>query len=428
MGVAVREKQKGSGIYWLFIRHAGERVSQMAGDKETAEDPAKDILKDIRTGRFNIDAMKAARVRAVVEEKPKAPTLREFFEQTMTPLWEASLAKATFSRYELSFRLHIRPVLGDVRLDEVTRDQAKELVVSLLQKNANKRTHGEDRQAEEPERKLSKDSIRNVVATLRAMLNEAVERKLIAVNPATKLGKLYKEAGTVREQVDPFTAEEIPTLLDATRTHFRYENYVVTLTLFHTGLRASELAGLQWPDLDFRGRFITVRRQYKDGKTTRTKTKKIRKVDISDALLHELQTLKKRRQEEYLGRGKNEIPEWVFLSPGQIIWSNDKPQKPIGHAEGQPLDMKHFRGRVFLKACDKAGIRRRRLHDTRHTFASILLMNGESPAYAKDQLGHSSIKMTVDIYGHWIPGSNRQAVNKLPSLTTPKANAQVAGD
>jgi len=107
-----------------------------------------------------------------------------------------------------------------------------------------------------------------------------------------------------------------------------------------------------------------------------------------------------------------------FLSPGQIIWSEDRPKKPIGHAEGQPLDMKHFRSRVFLKACDKAGIRRRRLHDTRHSFASILLMNGESPAYVKEQLGHSSIKMTVDIYGHWIPGSNRQAVNGLPSLHT----------
>jgi integrase len=74
-------------------------------------------------------------------------------------------------------------------------------------------------------------------------------------------------------------------LLDATRTHYGYEHYVMTLTLFHTGLRASELAGLQWPDLDFRGRFVHVRWQYKNGKTKRTKTKKIRKVDISDALL-----------------------------------------------------------------------------------------------------------------------------------------------
>jgi len=52
----------------------------------------------------------------------------------------------------------------------------------------------------------------------------------------------------------------------------------------------------------------------------------------------------------------------------------------------------------------------------RHTFATLLLQNGESLAYVRDQLGHSSIRMTVDVYGHLVPGANRQAVNKLPSL------------
>lgn len=424
MGVSIRDKNK-DDVWWVFVRHAGQRVSEMVGTEADAIAARKEIEQDIRRGKYDIAAVKAARapVEKTEEEKPKVPTLSEFFDKTMSPFWEASLSPGTFSRYELSFRLHIRPVIGNVSISEFTRDQAKDFVVSLLQKTAAKRTHGEERRAEETERKLSKDSIRNVVATLRAMLNEAVDRKLIAVNHATRLGKLYREAGSVREQTDAFMGEEIPLLLDATRTHFGYENYVLTLTLFHTGLRASELAGLQWPDLDFRGRLLHVRRQYKNGKTTRTKTKKIRKVDISDVLLQELQTLRKRRREEYLGRGKNEIPEWVFLSPGLRL--------PEGkRAEGQPADMKNFRNRVFMKACDKAQIRRRRLHDTRHTFASILLMNGESPAYVKDQLGHSSIKMTVDIYGHWIPGSNRQAVNKLPSLATPtpKTHSQAAGD
>jgi len=181
---------------------------------------------------------------------------------------------------------------------------------------------------------------------------------------------------------------------------------------------------LQWPDIDFRNRFATVRRQFKDGDHSKTKTKKMRKVDISDVLLHELQVLKKLRKEDYLGRGKNEIPACVFLSPGLIVWEEGK---PIGRKEGQPLDMDNWRNRVFWKACDKAQIRRRRLHDTRHTFASILLMNGESPAYVKEQLGHSSIKMTVDVYGHFIPGANRQAVNKLPSLAIAKAASKTAG-
>jgi integrase len=83
----------------------------------------------------------------------------------------------------------------------------------------------------------------------------------------------------------------------------------------------------------------------------------------------------------------------------------------------------------LLESLRQAQIRRRRLHNTRHSFASILLMNGESPVYVKDQLGHSSIKMTVDVCGHFIQGANRQAVNKLPSLApAPQLQAATAGD
>lgn len=66
----------------------------------------------------------------------------------------------------------------------------------------------------------------------------------------------------------------------------------------------------------------------------------------------------------------------------------------------------------FWYCLDHANLRRIRFHDLPHTYATLLLMQGQSPAYIKDQLGHSSIK--VDIYGHWLLGTNRQAVNHLP--------------
>ena len=73
---------------------------------------------------------------------------------------------------------------------------------------------------------------------------------------------------------------------------------------------------------------------------------------------------------------------------------------------------------TFYKILAKAGLRKIRFHDIRHTFASLLLSQGESPVYVKEQLGHYSIQMTVDVYGHLIPGSNRGAVNKLDKRAT----------
>ena len=84
----------------------------------------------------------------------------------------------------------------------------------------------------------------------------------------------------------------------------------------------------------------------------------------------------------------------------------------IFHKDGKHLEQNYIR-RVFKKILRIAGIRELRFHTVRHSFASILLTNGYSPVYVKEQLGHSSIQTTIDIYGHLIPSSNRTAVNSL---------------
>ena len=142
-----------------------------------------------------------------------------------------------------------------------------------------------------------------------------------------------------------------------------------------------------------------MRRSYRRGRVQPTKTDKIRRVDLSDPLLEALAELKRERRQEWLKKGRNSIPEWVFLN-----------------RKGTPLDMGLVRDREFSGALDKAKLRHIRFHDLRHTHASLLIQNGEPLAYIKEQLGHSSIQMTVDIYGHLEPGRNRQAVNRLPTI------------
>jgi integrase len=80
--------------------------------------------------------------------------------------------------------------------------------------------------------------------------------------------------------------------------------------------------------------------------------------------------------------------------------------------DGTYMEQKYIR-RVFKRILRKAGFQEMRSHDVRHTFASLLLSDGVSPVYVKEQMGHHSIKVTVDTYGHLIPGSNRDSINKL---------------
>jgi integrase len=97
-----------------------------------------------------------------------------------------------------------------------------------------------------------------------------------------------------------------------------------------------------------------------------------------------------------LKKGWKQMPEWVFIN-----------------INGNPLDKNSWRRRVFYKALEKAELRQIRVHDLRHSYASLLLEANESLAYIRDQLGHHSIKVTVDIYGHLTPGGNKDAVDRL---------------
>jgi integrase len=420
MGVSVRQKD---GNWYIFVRHHGERVAQRFEKEEEANLVAQAVRHAIALGQFDIAGLKKNRE----EPKPKAsiPTLREYYEKTVHPLWEGSLSRNTYLSYDGSFRVHILPELGDFAVADVTRDRVKKFVGTLRKKSISVSTRKsgggtadptpqDDPLPAEPRRLLSKETIRNIVAALRAAFSEAVESNVVPANPAVRLGKFYKEATDFHDEIDTFTTDEVSTLLQTTRDHFGFDNYVVLLTLFHCGLRAGEAAGLYWSDLDVKNKTLLVRRQFTRGRKGKPKTRKKRAVDVSTALLAELQTLKKSRQLECLAEGKNEIPELIFLAPGQIVWDEGK---KVGRQDRNHVDMDNFRNRVFWKACDKAKIRRRRLHDTRHTFASLLLSNGEPLKYVSAQLGHSSIRMTADVYGHLEVGSNRGAMDRLPVLT-----------
>jgi len=85
--------------------------------------------------------------------------------------------------------------------------------------------------------------------------------------------------------------------------------------------------------------------------------------------------------------------------------------------EGYPMLPEHFRCLIWMPLLKRVGLRYRKPHTLRHTFASMLIQAGESLAYVKEQLGHSSITITVDTDGYLIPGTNKAAVDRLDDAT-----------
>ncbi len=378
MGVKVREKVKGSGVWWIFVAHDGKRFSKRVGDKKTANKVAGQFSAKLTLGED-----------LQPQEKPSIPTVNQYYKHYKRVYLEVAVRETTLAIYETSFEKHILPVLGEKGMDDVTRADIEILVADLVTN-------------------LAKPTIRMTLSCLRAMFSHAIEHEIVVKNPVVKTTKMYAQTTAKHEEIEPLTAEEVMKFLRKakeldvqarTRRKDSMVYYPLLLTAIHTGLRCGELAGLQWGDIDFNGSFLIVRRAFVNGQVVPTKTKKQRRVDLSDAVIHELQAYRRQKQADWLKKGSNEIPVWVF--------AND---------EGNPPDMNNVKHRGFKTTLTRAELRQIRFHDLRHTFASLLIQDGQSLAYVKDQLGHSSIKLTVDVYGHLVPGANRQAVNRLPTL------------
>jgi integrase len=437
MGVSVREKPKNSGYWWLFIRHEGQRVCQYVGqDKLTADDAAKDIERDIRTGRFDLDALKASRVAKEKEPPaPQLPTLSEYFKRFEREHLKLTVRDATLYLYRNSFNRHILPALipenpdltdsptrplGDFRLDGIGRSHIKRLVASLMAKTCSRVVNETVQAADgtETTRKktihfnLSKPSLRIILSALTTCLTNAQrEDGLIAANPALSLGKFIKQAKRRHESIDPFEPKEVPLFLHAVQ-ETAPDFLTMFIVLLHTGIRAGECGGLKWSDVDFRNRYLLIQRsRTPKGRLQPPKNGKTRKVDLSKAAIVALAAHRRELKKAYFKKGEKP-PEWVFPN-----------------RDGAPHNMTNVRNRIFYRACEKAGLHRRPLHSTRHTFATLLLQQGASPVYVKEQMGHSSITVTVDTYKHWIPSANRDHVNRLPSIApNPDRFQAIAGD
>jgi integrase len=370
MGVTVRQKIKGRGQpWWVFIAHNGKRKSIKVGARDAADNLKARIEEKLKAGELRI-----------ADEKTVL-TFGEYARKWLDGHVETSLKFTTQKSYDYIMRIHLGGLMARP-LDQITRPELRDLIYEKLKSG------------------LAPKTVVNIKAVISSLLNHAFEDGLIIGNPVARLGKFIKRKDP-KADINPLTRDEARAFLEAVGEHnHRYLPFF--LCALRTGMRLGELLALEWGNVDFRGGFIEVRRSFTHGHYTTPKNHKSRRVDMSPQLAETLKELRTERKREALARGWGEVPELVFVNE-----------------TGGLISESNLRNRVFFKALEKAGLRRIRIHDLRHGFASLLIQNGESLAYVRDQLGHSSIQITVDTYGHLVPGSNRQAVAKLDDTFSP---------
>ncbi len=229
---------------------------------------------------------------------------------------------------------------------------------------------------------LSGKTINDYVSVLRLALQAAVDDKLLQDNPADKIEALQAQA----PPPDPFTPEEADRIIAKLGERFAEDADLAEFRFF-TGLRTGELIGLRWSSIELKAkRFTVLGGRVRGEERDSTKTGKTRVVDLNSRALA---ALTRQRKRTHAAGGH------VFLNP----------------RTGLPYDNENeFNKQAWTPCLKLLQIRYRRPYNTRHTYATMMLMAGLTPAYCAAQLGHS-VEMFLTTYAKWING-DRNAVEQ----------------
>jgi len=368
MGVTIRQKTKGKREpWWVFIAHNGQRASKKVGDKQAAEEVASKIRAKIQLGDFSFE-----------EERP-TPTFKEYADSWLKITIPATCKQQTREGYRDALNLHILPIFENMRITEIVRGTIKDFLLNKLNQGYAVSTVTQ---------------MKNVIA---GIFNKAVDNEIIPANPAHTLRGIFNGRKR-KETIDPLSRDELNLLLSTVQEQFS-ESYPLFLLLARTGMRVGEALALQWGDIDFNSRFIDVKRTLIKGRIETPKSGKQRRVDMSKQLTEVLRAHQTESKKKGLMLGIGDLPEFVF--------TNER---------GNTIDVDNWRRRIFNKALIKAELRRIRIHDLRHTYATLRISKGDNIADVSNQLGHHSVKLTMDVYYHWVPGKKKSEVDALDDI------------
>jgi integrase len=310
------------------------------------------------------------------------------------PSWPARLSPTTAARYASIVDLYLEPRFGSVPLRNITH----EVVQTYIDELANALN-------EDGTRTNAPGTVRNIYSVLRNAMNQGVRRGYVKANPCTAID-LPRSA---KEEQLYLTAAQVQALADRIDKHYR----VLILTAAYMGLRAGELLALRRRDVDLLRGTLTVARSLKEvgGHQTFSEPKtshSVRTISIP-AFLREMLT-------EHLS---SPLPGGD--GPDALVFPS-KTGKPLRH---NLFYRRHFKPAVtgYVKADGTvvpgalpAHLHGLRFHDLRHTCASLSIAAGAHPKLISTRLGHSSITITLDRYGHLYESAEQSLGEALDAL------------
>lgn len=285
--------------------------------------------------------------RGELKASKAVPTLTEFFDDAYTRY--AKPRKRSFVRDEQLFRLRIKPAFGHRRLNEINRREVQNFHADLLEEG------------------LAPASADHHIKLIRQMLNRAVEWEVIPTNPVARI-KLINADNRIEVKLD---GEDLARLLKVLDTDENRTVCNVALLLLATGARLNEALSATYAQIDRQNRVWKI-------PASVSKSKRVRSVPLTDAAMDVLDRLE--TKEGYL-----------FVSP--------KTKEKIGHVH-----------KVWDRLRTEAGLPTLRIHDLRHSFASMLVNSGHSLYAVQQLLGHSTHSVT-ERYAHLSSRSLMDAAN-----------------
>src|SRR5450756_223848 len=320
---------------------------------------------------------------------PTKASVREYLVKEWLPAVKSTIRPSTYNSYVQHVECHVAPHIGSVKLQKLSGSQVNALYAKLAETGRKDGKSG-----------LSPMTIHHVHSCLHKACKDAVRWGHISRNPLDAADPPRKKGDGTKE-MQTWTKEQLKAFLDSVKDE-RLSPLRHTIAM--TGMRRGEAIGLRWSDVDLEGGRLSARRALipdgRDVVVSEPKTVKGRRVIAIDPGTVEVLKAQAARQLEEQGKWDE---AWVDSGLGFTL------------ENGQALAPESV-SRYFRHAVKASMLPPIRLHDLRHTHATLALQAGIHPKVVSERLGHATISITLDTYSHAIPAMQEEAAALIAGL------------